>query len=149
VVEPIERWGRLYAALAPTCITLSFLPPFGVGGTGVNAEVESFGSVWDMAGTPAGTPARYAAFLILVMWGGLLAAAVWPTLLALPAVNAGCAAIIGLVLWARPRTGSPPPNLSPVGKAQMLVAVGVVVVSAIHFVALRAWTKRQAEQYTP
>jgi hypothetical protein len=136
VVERFARYGRLYAALAPLCLCLSFLPPFAVGGTGVNATVESFGTVWDMAGTPGGGPARAAVLLVVILFGGLLAVAVWPDLPPLPVINAICAVTIGALLWTRPATGDPPPHLSPAGQAQLAVAAGVVVVSVIHLTHL-------------
>lgn len=144
VVERFARYGLLCAALAPLCLGLSFLPPFAVGGTGINATVESFGSVWDMAGTPGGGPARAAVVLVVILFGGLLAITVWPDMPPLPVINAICAVTIGALLWTRPATGEPPPSLSPAGQAQLAVAVGVVVVSVIHLTHLYLHYRRPA-----
>jgi hypothetical protein len=120
------------------------LPPFAVGGAGINAEVESFGSVWDMASTPAGTPARIAVYLLLLMVGCLLAPTVWPHVLALPVINGIAAKIVGALLVTRPRTGEPPPDLSAIGKGQLVVAVGITLVSAIHIGHLVSQRRRAA-----
>lgn len=132
VTEPYARYGRLYAALAPTSIVLSFLPPFAVGGPGLNARTESFGTVWDMASTPGGDPARAAMVLLAALFCCLLAAAVWPAVAALPVVNGVCASAVGVLLWTRPATGNPPPDLSAVGKAHLTVAAAIVATSVIH-----------------
>jgi hypothetical protein len=46
MTEPDAVYGRLCSPLVALCIVLSLLPPFAVGGAGINAEVESFGPVW-------------------------------------------------------------------------------------------------------
>jgi hypothetical protein len=129
--DPFAPYGRLYSALAPLCLVFSFGRPFAVG-KGLNVDVESFGSVWDMAATPAGAPARVAVFLLLSMFGCLLAAAVWPRVPALPVINAIAATIIGALLVTRPRTGQPPPDLSGLGRGQLIVAAGIVIVSIVY-----------------
>jgi hypothetical protein len=127
---PLAHYGRLYAALFPLTVILTLLPPY-------RATREAyFATVWEMAATAGGDPARVAVVLLLVLFGCLLAALVRPSVLPLP-VSIGCTSwVFGVLLWTRPATGDPPPPLSLYGKAQLVLVAGLVAVTAAHSVQL-------------
>jgi hypothetical protein len=139
LTEPLAAYGRLYATLFPLTVIFTFLPPY-------RATREAyFATVWDMAASPGGEPARAAVVLLVVLFGCLLAAVLRPSVLPLPVSIACTSWVLGVLLWARSATGNPPPPLSLYGKAQLVLVAGLVVVAAGHSAQLNIH-RRRAEQ---
>jgi hypothetical protein len=128
----LERYCLFYPPLAIGAVLLAPAPLFDDVHIGAGRTV-SYGSVFAMAGRPGGDPA-VAGIVVLVALVVLLAVvAFWPRPSpGLPAATAVLAAVVAVMLVAKPGTGSPTPGLSYAGTAGLLLMIVVVIVGAAH-----------------
>jgi hypothetical protein len=129
----VSGWyARFYAPLAIASVVLVFLPPFQVSTMGDEGELTvSYGTLFDMARTPGGGPAWVALMLSFAVALMLAVAALRPVHgPTLPGWIAGLGGVIMLMLLTRPATNHPP--LSDAGRADMAIAVCVVLVALAH-----------------
>lgn len=139
-----DRYARFYAPLAVGSVLLAFLPLFDdVDST--NGDVsfhESFGTVFQMAGSPGGSPAVLGLILLAVLVTLLSVATFRARSAALPACAAVVAALIALMLITKPATGDPTPSLSDSGTAGLVLTICVVVIGFAHAIHLAATGRR-------
>jgi len=133
-------YARLYGSMAVLALTLSFMPLFD--DVVVGDVTTRYGSLWDMAGRNNAAPAGFGVILLLALVMLLAVAAFGarnPKLQVALAVNA---ALIFLMLLAKPGTGEPTPSLSGAGQAGVAIALCVTLLAIIHLVHLRAHERR-------
>jgi hypothetical protein len=136
-----DRYALFYAPLSLAVLALAFLPLFKDAverSDGLTIRA-SFGTVFDMAGTPAGGPA----VLGLIFLGGLVVCLVAATLrpprsVSLPVAIAALAALIALLLITRPNTGTPKPALTDSGTAGLVLVIVAVLLGIGHAIQLAA-----------
>lgn len=137
-------YAPLYAVLAVLALVLSFFPLF-------NDVVEHddgvtltrhFGSLYEMAARPGGQPALIGLTLMIALIVLLVVAAfrkeIHP---GLPASITGVAAVIALMLLAKPGTGDPVPSLTHAGTADVAIAIATVALTSVH--AYQLFSRRQ------
>jgi hypothetical protein len=139
-----DRYARFYAPLAIGSVTLAFLPLFKdvvvVSGTGTMSA--KYGSVFDMAGRSGGGPAVIGLLLLAGLVAALIVAVFRVPSAVLPAVIAGLAALIVLMLLTKPGTGDPTPDLTDGGLAGLVLAVCTTLLGVTHAVHL-SWFNRR------
>jgi hypothetical protein len=125
-----DGYGRLYGGLVALCLAMPFLPPFE--DVTVDDVTSEYGSLWDMAGRSGGGPARVAVLLLFALIAFLVAGAFRPCTRAAPAGVAVTAAIIVAMLLTKPGTGTPTPDLTDAGAADMALAVSATAIAIVH-----------------
>ncbi|MGH3716129.1 MAG: hypothetical protein ACRDT4_22100 [Micromonosporaceae bacterium] len=129
-----------YGVVAALSLGLVFLPIF----SDVTVDLgegshytRSFGTLWDMAGRPAGGPAVLGIGLMGLLIVLLVMASMKPRrpghLVAI-AATAGSAL---LMLLLKPNTGSPPPDLTGSATLGAVLLAATVVLSVVHATQLR------------
>jgi hypothetical protein len=130
LTEPSARYRRLYAAILALAVVFSSLPPYEILSGG--GRYRSFGTMWEMAATPGGGPARLAMVLLALKFVCLVAATVRPDIPVLPPIIALTVSAVIVLLLTRPATGEPTPALNLYSWAQVILAGCIVIVCAIH-----------------
>lgn len=143
-----DRYGRFYPPIAVVVVVLAFLPLYRDVvvhyGDGVTMTA-SYGSVFEMAGQDHGGPA-VAGILLLVLLVIMLAASTFRgTSAVAPGVTAAVAALLAVMVLARPGTGSPAPALTDAGTAGVALAVCTAVLAFAH--AVHVARLRRADQF--
>ena len=133
------RFGRFYAPVAVGLFGLSFLPMFHDVVThddGVTMTTH-YGTLWNMAADSAGDPAVFGIMLLLLLVALLVPAALrrQPGRLLTGSI-AVVAALVTLMVIARPGTGSPTPSLTPYAAAGLAVVIATVVLAVAHTIVL-------------
>jgi hypothetical protein len=137
-----ERLGAVYApfyaAVSVISLMLMFFPMFGESivdeETGV-VEAE-YDSLFTIAGQSNGGDAAFGLFLLAVLFVMLVAAAFRVQAVSLMFTMAGVTAVVALMLYARPNTGNPPPDLSPAGLGGLSVLIMLFALTMSHAVRL-------------
>jgi hypothetical protein len=144
--EIADRYARFYAPLAVASAVLVFLPPFKDTVemlAGALLTTESYGTLFDMAGRPAGGPAIAALLLSAAIIVLLAAAALHPVRSPwLPGWLAGLSTLVVIMLITKPATDHPP--LSDAGRADLVVAACTVLLGLLHAVQLAALDRRSS-----
>jgi hypothetical protein len=122
-----DRYARFYAPLALVLFGLSFAPVF---------DADDYGTIFDMAGRRGGEPAVIGLLLMVGLVAGLTLAAFRTPGIALLVLNAALAALIAVMLIAKPGTGDPTPDLSGFGTTGVALAIAAVLLSIAHAIHL-------------
>lgn len=133
-----DRYSFFYGPMTVASVALTFTPTFEdvVEETGTSVFVTSYGSVWDMAADPHGGPAVIGLLLVAALVALLVTTILRPRSAAQPAGIAISAALIAMMLLAKPGTGDPAPELSSSGLAGLVLVIGVAVLAIAHAVQL-------------
>jgi hypothetical protein len=134
-----ERYARFYAPLAVVATVLGVMPIFNsvVTVDGRTVKVDTYGSLFDMAGRYSGDPAVVAIGLLAVLVTLLVVASVRGARSpALPLALAVVAALLVIMLLTKPGTGQPTPELSGAGTAGLVVGCWIVVLGVVHAIHL-------------
>ena len=137
-----ERYARFYAPLALVLVVLVFAPLFRNVTVPDALEGERYRSghytIFDLADLPGGSggPAIIAVGLVF----GLAGCLAWATFRVrsprLPSVIAGLAAVLAILIQARPGLGRFEPTLDGFGVAALILAVATALLGAAHAVHL-------------
>ncbi len=146
-----ERYARFYAPLALGSVVIAFLPLFNdvEVGNGSSTMRTSYGTVFDMAARPGGGPAVVGMMLLAALVGLLCVGAFRVRRVGLPVAVAVVAALIAVMLIAKPGTGTPTPDLSVGGRAGLAIAICAIVVALAHAIHLALAKEPTAETPAP
>jgi hypothetical protein len=135
-----SAYARFYGPMAVLALALSFMPLFD---DVVEGDVRmTYGSLWEMAGRPGGGPAVLGVLLLLALVGLLAIAAFGRCRPGLLIATAADAALIVLMLLAKPGTGTPAPSLSGSGQAGLVIALCAMALTITHAVHLSVHERR-------
>lgn len=138
-----DGYARLYGPLTVAVTGLVFMPLFDDIMLDPTDETmrRTFGTLWDMAERYPGGPA-VPAILLAVLLAGLCGIATFrPRSQGLPiAISVLCVPII-IMLLTKPSTGVPEPDLSPAGRASLVIVLGTCLLGVVHAIHLYWWRR--------
>lgn len=122
-------YARLYGPLAVVSVVIAFLPIL---------DEEEYGTLWEMASRPGGSPAVFGIILMFGLVGCLGYSALRPARGTGPPIAIiVLAAVITVMLLTKPGTSSPGNSLTPEGDAALAIAIGTVLLAVSHVLHLR------------
>ncbi len=129
-----EWYARFYAPLAVVSTVLGVMPIFNsvVTVDGRTVRVDTYGSLFDMAGRRGGDTSVLAIGLLAVLVTLLVLASVRVRSPAVPLALAVVAGLLVVMLVAKPGTPRPAPELSGAGSAGLVVGCWIVVLGVVH-----------------
>jgi hypothetical protein len=131
--ERLRGYARFYPAIAGLALLLSFLSLYEVRSSG-EPTFEQWPSVWRELGGPFGGIAAFGLALMLGLLAFAVAATLRPESVGAPIGVAVLAALLVLVLLAKPGFRPGEARLSEMGEAGIGIAFGALVLSVAHAV---------------
>ena len=131
-------FARLYGPMAVVSLALSFLPVLG-DAKGEDGLEWTYGTLWQMAGRGSGNPAVLGVLILGSLVVLLVVATVGVRSTKLPVAIAAHAAVLLLMLLAKPGTADPAPPLTDAGVADVAVLTAVVVTAVTHAARMERW----------
>lgn len=147
-----HRYSLFYPPIAVVVFVLAFLPLYQdviVDHGDRNTTTRHFGTVFNMAGTPAGAPAILGILLLFGLVVILVASTFRGTSAVLPGVTAVLAALIALLLLTKPATGDPAPGITDPGTAGVALLICTAVLTCVHAIHIAASRRKNRPAATP